>query len=174
MSGDLTKPGDWLAHENEVCCADRIARLEWLASVLPAADYLAFPGGLMSKYLFEEMRYSFVYGQFLATIVLGLAHIERTLAAKFYASGRNDLERAGLAVLLREADEAGILTAIEVDQIDRIRRVRNPVTHFRRPLDDDSIEFRSVTEDDPPYELLESDARTVVQTAMSSLARDAV
>ena len=45
----------------------------------------------MAKFLFEETRYCFAYGQYLAVIVLGVAFIERTLAAEFYASGRNDL-----------------------------------------------------------------------------------
>ena len=50
--------------------------------------------GMMAKYLFEETRYCFVYGQYLAVIsVLGMALVERTLAAEFYASGRDDLER---------------------------------------------------------------------------------
>ena len=174
MSVDPTKPADWLSHEDDVSRKGRIARLEWLACVLPAGDYLTFHGGLMSKYLFEEMRYCFAYGQFLATIVLGLAYIERTLAAKFYAAGRNDLERARVAVLLVEARQAGILSAHEMDEIDRIRRARNPVIHFRLPGDDESSEFRSVKENDHAYELLERDARTVIQTAMSSLARDTV
>lgn len=67
MSEDLTKPDAWLAREDAVCRDDRIARLEWFASVLPPAEYLTFPGGPMSKLLFEEMRYSFAYGQYLAT-----------------------------------------------------------------------------------------------------------
>lgn len=174
MSEDLTKSADWLSHEDSVCREDRIARLEWLASVLPPAEQLQFPGGLMSMFLFDEMRYCFVYGQYLGTVVLGLAYIERTLAAKFYAAGRVELEGAGIAALLREARAVGLLAAAEADEIDRIRRTRNPVTHFRRPLHRESVEFRSLTEDDHPYELLERDARTVVQTAVLALARDAV
>ena len=36
----------------------------------------------------------FAYGQYLAVIVLGVAFIERTLAAEFYASDRNDFKYA--------------------------------------------------------------------------------
>ncbi len=128
----------------------------------------------MSKLVFEEMRYCFVYGQFLATIVLGMAYLERILAAKFYAAGRDDLERASIANLLNEAYNASILNKDEVDELDRIRRTRNPITHFRRPLADDSVEYRSLLENDVPYEVLERDAEAVVRAAMKALGKDAV
>jgi len=127
----------------------------------------------MSKFLFEEMRYCFAYGQFLATIIVGLAYTERTLAAKFFAAGRDDLERAGIAKLLREARGCGILSSDEAAELDRIRRTRNPATHFRRPFADDSIEVRSLDEDERPHELLERDARAVVRAAMKALRKDA-
>jgi hypothetical protein len=174
MSGTSTEPEAWLTHEDAVCRQGRIARLDWLASVLPSAEYLTHHGGLMAKLLFEEMRYCFAYGQYLATIVLGFAYIEVTLAAKFYAAGRNDLERAGIATLLNEARDRGFLSEDEVDDLDRIRRTRNPVAHFRRPGNEESIEWRSVVESDHPYDLLERDAQAVIRAAMKALARDAV
>ena len=174
MAGTPTQPEAWLSHEDAVCHEDRIARLEWLASLLSPAEYLTFPGGLMSKFLFEEMRYCFAYGQFLATIVLGLAYIERTLAAKFFAAGRNDLERAGIATVLREARDRGILSDDEADELHGIRRSRNPVTHFRSLVADDSIEWRSLQENEHPYEVLEQDAQAVVRAAMKALRKDVV
>jgi len=68
---------EWLAHEDMNCKSDRVARLDWLASITPEAEYLTFPAGLTAKYLYEEARYSFVYGQFLASILLGFAFIVR-------------------------------------------------------------------------------------------------
>src|ERR1017187_6890350 len=166
-----TEPEAWLSREDAVCHADRIMRLEWLASILPTGEHLTFPGGLMSKLVFEEMRYCFAYGQFLATIVLGFAYIEHTLAAKFFAAGRNDLEHAGIRKLLREAHRHNILNDGEADELDRIRRTRNPVTHFRRPLTDDSIELRSLQENAHHYEVLEQDARAVVHATMKVLQK---
>ena len=130
---DLDIPEQWLSREDESCHAERVERLRWLATQLPPAEYWQFPGGLMSKFLFEETRYCFVYGQYLAVVVLGVAFVERTLAAEFYASGRNDLERSGIAELLREARAIGWLTAAEHDAFDRARKIRNPVTHFLVP-----------------------------------------
>lgn len=174
MTGKPTEAAAWLSQEDVGCRAGRIARLEWLASILPTANYLTFPGGLTAKFLLEEMRYCFVYGQFLATIMLGLAYIERTLAADFFASGRDDLEQAGMATLLLEARSHGKLSDDEADELDRIRRTRNPVTHFRRPGACDSIESRSLQESEHPYELLERDAQAVIRNAIEALRRHSV
>jgi hypothetical protein len=174
MTGKPIEPEAWLSQEDSVCREGRIVRLEWLASMLSTADYLTFPGGLMSKFLFDEMRYCFVYGQFLATIMLGLAYIERTLAADFFAAGRDDLEQTGIAWLLREARHSGILSNDEADELDRIRCTRNPVTHFRRPGADDSVESRSLQGNEHPYELLERDAQAVVRAAMKPLRKHTV
>ena len=77
-------PEEWLTREDKACYPDRLARLHWLSGMAPKSEFWSFPGGLVAKYLFEEARYCFVYGQFLATIVLGIAYIERTLAALLY------------------------------------------------------------------------------------------
>src|SRR5262249_37427609 len=121
----------WLDHEDSSGRDNRIARLEWLATLMPKAEYLTYPGGLLSKSLFEELRYCFAYGQFISSIMLGLAYIERTLAAEFYAAGRDDLERASISTLLREALSAGWITNEESAQIDTARDIRNRFTHFR-------------------------------------------
>jgi len=167
MGANPERARAWLTQEDTVCYEQRVARLEWLESVFPPAEYWAFPGGLVSKFLFEEMRYSFVYGQFLAATMAGLAYIEWTLAAKHFMAGRDDLERAAISVLLREAQDSGLLTAGEVEDLDRLRRARNPVAHFRRPLAGDSVEMRALKDEEHPYEVLEKDARAVVLAAMN-------
>ena len=135
---------EWLTREDNVCRQDRLTRLNWLATNAPDTEYWVFHGGSMSKYLFEEARYCFVYRQFLATIVLGIAYIEHTLAALFYASGRNELERAGISILLQEALAYSWIDQAEFDNLQRARRIRNPITHFRRPLHSGTIEYRTV------------------------------
>lgn len=174
MEEHLQQAERWVDLEDFQCREGRIERLVWLASVLPAAEFLTFPGGWIAKQLYEEARYCFVYAQFLAATVLGVAFAEHTLAALFYASGRNDLERASASVLLREALDAGWLSPEEHDWLDHARKFRNPVTHFRRPLHASTIEHRSVTENELPYSILEEDARHVMRAAMRLLAKWAV
>ena len=146
----------------------------WANAGMPDLEHLTFSGALISKYLFEETRYCFAYGQYLAVIVLGMAFIERTFASEFYALGRNDLERASISALLREARDMGWLNAEEYAALDRARQIRNPVTHFRRPGHNDSIEYRMVDADEFPYDIIEADARTIASAVMHVLGRNAI
>jgi len=164
---------EWLTREDRVGREDRLARLQWVASLMPQVDYLTFPGGILSKYHFDEMRYCFVYGQYLAVILLGLAYIERIIAASFYGAGRNDLERASISALLRDAAASGMITPEEFEHIDHARGLRNSFTHFRRPSHEENIEYRAVTENEYPYELIERDARHTMETAFKIVARNA-
>jgi len=163
---------EWLDREDTICRQDRLKRLQWLVDRIPEANYWTFPGGLMSKFLFEEARYCFVYGQFLATIVLGLSYIEHTLAALFYASGRNDLERANISTLLEEALKYNWIDQEEFDNLQRARKIRNPITHFRRPGYHDTIEFRSVMKNENPYAVIEEDARQVMEIVLRLLGKN--
>jgi hypothetical protein len=160
---------EWLARENSQGHEERLARLNWLVSNTPDAEFWTFPGCLISKYLFEESRYCFVYGQFLAVIVLGMSYIEHTLAAMFYTVGRSDLERANISRLLGEAVTAGWISQDEYDHLNKAREIRNPVTHFRSPLRDDTIECRAMTQDELPYIVIEEDARYIMAIALHLL-----
>ncbi len=122
-------------------------------------------------HLFEEARYCFVYGQFMAAIVLGMAYVELTVAALLYGAGRSDLERANISVLFREAVKLGWISEIELKDLNHARALRNQVTHFRKPLSGDTIEHRSVTLNEPPYSLLEEDARHVMQVVFRLLGQ---
>jgi hypothetical protein len=173
MTNNSSVAAQWLDREDRGDRDNRISRLEWLATLMPDAEYVTYPGGILSKSLFEELRYCYAYGQFIATIMLGLAYIERTLAAEFYASGRNDLERANISTLLREALSAGWITDEEFTQIDKACDIRNTFTHFRRPLHDEGVERRSIERNEPPYTVIEDDARHVIQAAFHVLARNA-
>lgn len=174
MSPHEQESGDWLENEDSAGREDRIQRLAWVAELMPQAEYLGFPGGWLSKCHFEEMRYCFVYGQFIAVIFLGLAYIERTLAANFYASGRDDLERANISLLLREAVASGAITRDEFQRCDKAREMRNAFSHFRRPLHEDSVEYRATSQNDTPYAIIEDDARHIIETVFRIVARNAI
>jgi len=174
MTSIFSAAAEWLTREDNTCRKERLARLDWLASRSPDAEYWVFPGGLVSKYLFEEARYCFVYGQYFATTVVGLAYIEHTLASLFYASGRNDLERASISTLLKEALNHGCVSQMELDNLQHARDVRNAITHFRRPGHVDTIESRAVIDNRLPYAIIEEDARHVMETVLHLLGKNAV
>ena len=103
---------------------------------------------------------------------MGLSYIEHTLAALFYASGRNDLERANISTLLEEALKYNWIDQEEFDNLQRARKIRNPITHFRRPGYHDTIEFRSVMENENPYAVIEEDARQVMEIVLRLLGKN--
>jgi hypothetical protein len=174
MTDFAAQAQEWVTNEDNVTRENRLARIQWLASRTPAVNYLRFDGGWLTKSLYEEARYSFVYAQFLGVIMLGLSFIEHTLAAIFYASGRNDLQRASISRLLQEAVEEGWLTPVEFENLDHAREIRNRITHFRPPLHDHTIEYRAMTENEMPYALIENDARHVMEAVFHLLGKTAI
>lgn len=174
MPENVSIASEWLTNEDSQCFDDRLSRLKWLESQSPQADYWAFPGGLLAKSLFEEARYCFVYGQFLATTVLGLAYIEITLSALFFEAGRNDLKRAGISELLAEAQKYGLINRTEFRALERARNRRNAYAHFREPGHKDGIERRSINEEESPYSVIEKDATDIVAAALDMVAKNSL
>ncbi len=163
---------EWLDAEEKACRRDRLQRLTWLMARSPIADHWTFPGGWLAKYLFEESRYCFVYGQFLSATLLGFAFVERVLAAMLYEAGRDNLERANVSKLLQEALTYRWITEDQFAALDRARHLSNAVAHFRRPLDDCSVEYRSVAGDRLPYDVVEEDAEFVLEGGLEILRRN--
>jgi hypothetical protein len=160
---------EWLALEDQVCRSDRIRRLQWLEQSSPEVDWVRF-SGWSGKSLYEECRYCFAYGQFIAAILLGLAFVERALASDFFAAGRDDLERAPIGRLLKEAELVGWLSAAGRQKLDDLRDERNRLTHFRRPYAEGSIERRAVALEMDPYDLVEQDAHATIEVVNEILA----
>lgn len=152
----------WLDQEDVKCREDRLSRLRWIVAHYPETEIQLFPDGIMSKYLFQEARYCFVYGQFLATIILCLAFVERSLAADFFGSGRDDLTRASISELFQEAVQSETISQSEYEQLEHARKLRNAVAHFRQPLHTDTIQRRSAEENKLPYTIIEEDARDIL------------
>ncbi len=132
----------------------------------------------MTQFLFEESRRCFVYGQFIATIVLATAYIERTLAAIFHERGKENLAKEGLKTLTTEGLNQGLLTKDESEYIDQIREIRNPVIHFQKPEATNALEARLASlwangdfSTFWPYDLLEKDAKRTLEIAFHFLDR---
>ena len=165
----------WLTNEDKNCFGERVSRLQWIASIAPKAEYWTFPGGLVAKSLFEESRYCFVYGQFLAAVLLGLAYIEITLAALFYGNlSRDDLERASFLDLLKQALDMGLINQNEFEDLERARQNRNTYVHFRRPGHNTSLEYRAVNESELPYNRMAQDATTVMASVFRLVAKNSI
>jgi hypothetical protein len=140
----------------------------------PVASGFLISGGWLSYRLLQEAKECFVHGQYLATAILGVAFVERIFAAELYAAGRDDLERSGGLDLLREALASGRLSLDEFQRFDRMRRLRNLLAHFRRPLASGTVEAHAVQQGSHPDRILAADAEAILEGALAVLQRSAV
>ena len=92
----------------------------------------------------------------------------------FYGEGRNDLERANLSLLVREAEVHRLIGSSEARDLDEAREGRNAYVHFRRPGHEDSVKARAIHEDEAPYDLIERDATAVMSAAFMILNKNVV
>lgn len=165
---------DWVINEDIKCRDLRKENLEWLINNTPDNEYWVFHGGTIAKYLFEEARYCFVYSQFLATIILGFAFIEHTLTAMLFASGRNDLEKANVSKILKEALKIGLLYDEEYQNLIKAKEIRNPIIHFRKPSDKEDIDFKAILENKQKYDIIKEDAEYVMKVMLKLINKNAI
>ena len=163
MEKEIPDPTEWIEREDTEYREGRIERLKLITELYPDVEWMIFGSGKISKYLFEEARYCFVYGQYLASIVLSLSFLDVSLGGAFYGMGRDDLERAGIRKLAEQAHSIGWLNRDDFDLIEEIRKYRNPITHFRTPGHEDRIETRGFRENLEDYSIIERDARKTME-----------
>ena len=174
MNGSIPTSSIWLDYEDAQCREDRLSRLDWLVSHTPRGEFWTFPGGVVAKSQFEEMRYCFVYGQFLASTILAVSYIEVTLAALFFEAGRDDLVEASVSKLIEEAHKKGLITDLERKRLHAIRETRNAYVHLRKPGHRESVERRAIRSDSTFNETMEEDARIVLQAALRMVAKNSI
>ena len=147
-----------------------------MISNYPHLQYALFQGGQKTLYLFEEARYCFVYGQFIASTLLCVSFIEHTLASHFSEIGRYDILKAGVKKLLNAAEKKSIINSIEYDFINKVIKQRNKISHFRMWQDEkgnpkDTIEREAIEQEKHLYELLEDDAKLAIKASYSMLKK---
>ena len=140
-------------------------RHKWLIDRTPITDHYSFPGGMVAFSLFKAARYCFIYGHYLASVVLGLAYIENTLYGLFIDSERAGSLEKGLLILSRKALIAGIIDDNTFDIIDRSRALRNtfpPFNNGKKSLNNDLNHNKN-------FKVLEKDAKQLMDTMIHLL-----
>jgi hypothetical protein len=99
MKSKLISAERWLDTEDRTFREQRLARVKWVEQLIPSASFRVFPGGWMAKVLLDEASYCFIYGQFVSTVALAFAFIERTLAGRLYNAGWNGARSAKISSL---------------------------------------------------------------------------
>ena len=125
----------------------------------------------MAVYLFDEARCCYIYGQYLATIAMGMAYIEQSIAAIFHTRCKDKFAKQSAETLFKEALNEGLISQFDYENLERIRKTRNPAIHFKKPLHPDSIDVRSVKQNRHPALILESDAKFVMGSVFKLLGQ---
>jgi len=157
----LPDPLAWLEEEDTATRADRAGRAAWLVRKgWPESGWIFF-GDLGIIGPWDELRRTFINGEYLATILVGQAFLENVLAG-LLEWPEGSVGRAGLAEILAQVRDRGWITPDEHDVLDTVRQMRNPYAHYRNVQHGDSLIRRAMAAGEPPELLVERDARAVV------------
>lgn len=160
----------WLEQDEARSRPYRADRLRLLLSEYGPECIRLFPGGPISATAFEEARQAYLHGLFLACTIMSQVCVEHMLAGLLRISGRDNLERVSFEKLLVEARDNSLLSSSEFELFERLRRLRNPYVHPRRPVASGSPMRRAVEADSPFDDLVVEDARLAI-TALLRLCQ---
>ena len=170
MAGRQVAPGimeltAWLEADDAKGRATRARRLQDLLATMPVPpEGMSFMAGVESQRCFEEVRRCYLDGSDMAVVVLGLAFVERELAAQLYAAGWEPAKKAPLRTVIEKAYEEGVLSEQEWLSYRELAGLRNSYVHFRAGLSPTTLTARSVDDSALPGEVLANDARQALLT----------
>lgn len=127
-------------------------------------------GGSPAYNALAEARSSFVNGNFVATIILCQALAENALAGALDLGGTSLPEKVPFAVTLRQCEEKGYISAGQVQDLQQLAALRNPLSHYRSLDDPAHIDRRSMTQKVHYLDLLRQDAFFAIAVIMRLLA----
>jgi len=107
----------------------RVARLKFLWEEFgPPADMLLI-GGIPSMFALDELKRSYIYGNFMATVLLAQSFVELSLAGSYLMAGNDKLAHRGFAALINSALDDEKITGELAQTLHELRKMRNPYIH---------------------------------------------
>jgi hypothetical protein len=152
----------------------QLARASWVAKHVRDDDIFFMQDGTLSQLLFKEVLSSYVAGQYIATIILGFSLIERTVAGRLAFVDDKSGALAKSEDLLRNALERKWLKKEEHELLNELRKLRNAIFHFRDHLSETRPEVRAALNARTTEQVLEADAKRILEAAIHVLAKTAL
>jgi hypothetical protein len=146
---------------------ERAERIRWLSSVMPQNRAYMMP--LESFRVFQEAKDCFVYGHFVATMVLAASFVEHWLAGLISAQGQKKIAGKGLAAIIDHCRDNQLLPSVVCDKVDSLRQKRNPFVHLKAFDHPHGLGQRMLSLRAHPDVVLEADAKDAL-VAMYSVA----
>ncbi len=154
--------------------SSQLARASWLARHVRDDDVYFMQDGTLSQLLFREVLSTFVAGQYIATIVLAFSLVERTVAGRLAFVGDKSGALAKSEDLLKKALARGWLIREEHELLDELRKLRNPIVHFRDHLSETRPEVRAALSARTTEQILEGDAKKILEATIHVLQKTAL
>jgi hypothetical protein len=109
---------------------DRIERYRFIWEEFgPPADML-LTAGFPGSFALHELKRSYLYGNFMATVLLAQIFVEHTLSGAYVLSEKQNAIRKGFAALIDAACDGGVISSELAAAFHRLRSMRNTNTHF--------------------------------------------
>lgn len=149
--------------------AERLKRLKHINQVFPFGrrEY----GSEESMRIFDETVHCYIFGQYIATIILAQAFIERRFQEYFHIRLDDKRAKYTLDKFIKEFMGTEFLPDFILEKIDKIRLKRNPFVHHRMPLQKDTLMARSIGSETHPDEVLQKDAKDAMEVMFYMIQR---
>ena len=151
-----------------------LARAKWLEARLRRKNHYLFQDGAFSRLLFSEILECFLAGRDIATIVLGFSFVERSVAGRLSHAGQPRVTELSSEKLLDCALQRNWISVEEHQNLNDIRRLRNPIVHFKEHLNTSRPEIRLLLSARTTTEMLQRDAKHVLEAAIRVLSKTAL
>lgn len=148
---------------------ERLKRLRIINQVFPFG-YREY-GSDESIRIFDEAVHSYIFAQYIATIILAQAFIERRFQEYFHIRHDNKRAKYNLDNFIKEFKGTDFLPDYIFEKIDKIRLKRNPFVHHRMPLQKDTLMARAINSNTHPDELLHQDAKDALEVMFHMVKR---
>jgi hypothetical protein len=127
-------------------------------------------GGIPAMFAIHELKTSFVYGNYLGTVLIAQAFVEHSLGGAFAMAGEDEMVQAGFARLIDESVSRAWVNPWVAERLHDLRKIRNPYSHPSAPGRNRGYLARLETSlPSSPEELAENDAKTAIQIVVDWL-----
>ena len=108
---------------------DRLHRLKYLNKIFPHDLFLG--ADQETIYILSEAKMTFINGEYIATILLTIAFIERLMQSHYESIGLGKIAKRGLKAMIAHANKNELLHPYLLEKFDLLRKKRNPLTHLK-------------------------------------------
>ena len=147
---------DFIADEEQTR-PDRVARFVELNELFGPQGDMLLTGGLQSHLAFHELANSYVNGNYMAVVLLCQAFIEHSLSGVFMLRGQFTIAESSFKKIIDSAKDVEIISECIFEQLDELRKIRNPYVHAKVGLKNGSLSKKML---DGRFESAESLAKS--------------